>query len=100
MSVVLSSILPVASPFGVFVWILLLSLGALGIVLSFTKRWGRSRWPFHVVITTAMVSLAFGSLQNPMHGDSHSFGLLSLGLAAFAAARALIATFKEPGPRF
>lgn len=77
---------------------LLAVLGLAAISLSFTRRWGRSRWPFHVVISTAIASLAVARI---MPGEnSVSFEWLALVLAGFAAVRALIATFQEPGPRF
>lgn len=77
---------------------LLAVLGLVAISLSFTRRWGRSRWPFHVVISTAIASLAVARIVSSE--SSVSYEWLALALAGFAAIRALIATFQEPGPRF
>ena len=93
----LASIIP-GAPVAAILWIALIIVGAGGAALSFSRRWGRSRWPFHVVISTAIAGLALGRLLETT--EARSFEWLGLTLAIFAVARALMATFKEPGPRF
>ncbi len=94
----LSTLVPSGSPGLAFSWFLLLAVGLGAIGLSFTRRWGRSRWPFHVIITSAIVCLAWGDINRSVAG--HSFQVLALGLGLVAVIRALIATFREPGPRY
>lgn len=80
-------------------FIVLAGISLAAIALSFTRRWGRSRWPFHVIIATALASLALGGIREATD-EAHALEWLALTLAAFAGVRALVATFQEPGPRF
>ncbi|MCB1235711.1 MAG: hypothetical protein KDM91_11625 [Verrucomicrobiae bacterium] len=94
------AILPTEGPAFHAVLVLLAFAGLAGGALSFTRRWGRSRWPFHVALATAIASLALANLAGSDSDNGHLLSVLALILGLFAAVRAAVSTFRDSGPRF
>lgn len=107
---------------------LVLLAGILFFCLSFTSRYGRSRWPLHALIGTCLFGLAAGMfftsiglrsigalgtelkpgapapdpvvLLDHLSTAPFWFGLVAALLALMALVRACFGMIREPGPRF